>query len=95
MLERVSDPGSYQAFQHFITDAPWSTDRVWRQLRAQLPERSGMLTLDGQLPEAGPTVGRYGAPILQHAGQGGELPSRGDDGAVDGRARMDGGGRAV
>jgi hypothetical protein len=22
MLERVSDPGTYQAFQHFITDAP-------------------------------------------------------------------------
>ena len=24
MLARVSDPGSYQAFQHFITDAPWT-----------------------------------------------------------------------
>ena len=33
MLERVSDPGTYQAFQHFITDAPWSAERVWRQLR--------------------------------------------------------------
>lgn len=47
MLERVSDPGTYQAFQHFITDAPWSAERVWRQLRAQIPERSGMLILDG------------------------------------------------
>jgi len=28
MLERVSDPGTYQAFQHFITDAPWSAPRV-------------------------------------------------------------------
>src|ERR1700755_1396767 len=27
MLERVSDPGTYQAFQHFITDAPWSAER--------------------------------------------------------------------
>ena len=47
MLERVSDPGTYQAFQHFITDAPWSAERVWRQLRAVVPERSGMLILDG------------------------------------------------
>ena len=30
MLERVRDPGTYQAFQHFITDAPWSADAVWR-----------------------------------------------------------------
>lgn len=47
MLERVSDPGTYQAFQHFITDAPWSAERVWRQLRTVLPERSGVLILDG------------------------------------------------
>ena len=47
MLERVSDPGTYQAFQHFITHAPWSADRVWRQLRAVVPERSGVLILDG------------------------------------------------
>ena len=47
MLERVSDPGTYQAFQHFITDAPWSAERVWRQLRVVIPERSGMLILDG------------------------------------------------
>jgi SRSO17 transposase len=46
MLERVSDPGTYQAFQHFITDAPWSADRVWRHLRARLPERRGVLILD-------------------------------------------------
>lgn len=47
MLERVSDPGTYQAFQHFITDAPWSAERVWRQLRAVIPERRGVLILDG------------------------------------------------
>ena len=46
MLSRVTDPGSYQAFQHFITDAPWSADRVWRQLRAILPEREGLLIFD-------------------------------------------------
>jgi SRSO17 transposase len=46
MLERVTDPGTYQAFQHFITHAPWSADRVWRQLRTVIPEREGVLILD-------------------------------------------------
>jgi SRSO17 transposase len=46
MLERISDPGTYQAFQHFITDAPWSAERVWGQLRHVVPERSGVLILD-------------------------------------------------
>jgi len=47
MLARVTDPGSYQAFQHFITDAPWDADGVWRRLRALLPERAGILIFDG------------------------------------------------
>lgn len=47
MLERVTDPGTYQAFQHFITHAPWSAERVWRQLRAVIPERTGVVILDG------------------------------------------------
>ena len=47
MLARVSDPGSYQAFQHFLTHAPWDAERVWRQLRKHLPARSGVLILDG------------------------------------------------
>ena len=47
MLARVTEPGSYQAFQHFITDAPWSADRVWQRLRAVLPERAGVLIIDG------------------------------------------------
>ena len=47
MLERVTDPGTYQSFQHFITHAPWSADRLWRQLRAVIPERTGVLILDG------------------------------------------------
>lgn len=46
MLARVTDPGSYQAFQHFITNAPWSADRVWRRLRAVIPEREGLLIFD-------------------------------------------------
>src|SRR5262245_39272537 len=46
MLERVHDPGSYQAFQHFISHAPWDVARIWRQLRAVIPEREGILILD-------------------------------------------------
>jgi SRSO17 transposase len=47
MLERINDPGAYQAFQHFITNAPWTAARIWRQLRATIPERTGVLILDG------------------------------------------------
>lgn len=47
MLERIHDPGAYQAFQHFITDAPWTAARVWQQLRTVMPERTGVLILDG------------------------------------------------
>jgi SRSO17 transposase len=46
MLARVTEPGSYQAFHHFITHAPWSADRVWRRLRAVVPEREGVLIFD-------------------------------------------------
>lgn len=46
MLARVTEPGSYQAFQHFITHAPWSADRVWRRLRRTLPVREGLLIID-------------------------------------------------
>jgi SRSO17 transposase len=47
MLARVTEPGSYQAFQHFITDAPWEAECVWRRLRAVIPERAGWLIFDG------------------------------------------------
>ena len=46
MLERISEPTSYQAFQHFITHAPWEAAVVWRRLRAVIPERTGILILD-------------------------------------------------
>lgn len=56
MLARVTDPVSYQAFQHFITHAPWDADRVWRRLRAVLPERRGVVILDGtSFPKQGPS----------------------------------------
>ena len=46
MLERVHDPGTYQAFQHFISHAPWDHTRIWRQLRAVIPDREGVVILD-------------------------------------------------
>jgi SRSO17 transposase len=46
MWERVRDPGTYQAFQHFISHAPWDHTRIWRQLRAAIPDREGVLILD-------------------------------------------------
>lgn len=46
MLARVTDPIRYQAFQHFVTDAPWDSDDVWRTLRRELPERDGVAVLD-------------------------------------------------
>jgi SRSO17 transposase len=47
MLARISAPGSYEAFQHFISDAPWTAEHVWQRLRATLPDREGVLILDG------------------------------------------------
>ena len=47
MLARVSEPGSYQALQHFITDAPWAPEGIWRGLRQIVPDREGVLIFDG------------------------------------------------
>lgn len=46
MHGRLSDPGQYQALQHFITDSPWEAERVWTQLRAAVPVRAGILAID-------------------------------------------------
>jgi SRSO17 transposase len=55
MLARVTQPVSYQAFQHFITHAPWDADRIWRRLLEILPERRGVLIIDGtSFPKQGP-----------------------------------------
>src|SRR5215217_5522480 len=47
MLARVTEPVTYQAFQHFITHAVWDADRIWRRLLEVLPERRGVLIIDG------------------------------------------------
>ena len=46
MHGRLSDPGHYQALQHFITHSPWDATRVWTYLRTQVPIRTGILALD-------------------------------------------------
>ena len=43
---RLHDAGAYQGLQHFITHSPWDAARVWRQQRARLPVRQGLLLLD-------------------------------------------------
>jgi SRSO17 transposase len=55
MLARITEPTSYQAFQHFVTHAPWEAEVVWRRLRAVVPERAGILILDEtSFPKSGP-----------------------------------------
>jgi len=47
LLARISAHGSYEAFQHFIIEAPWTAEQVWRRLRVTIPDREGVLILDG------------------------------------------------
>jgi SRSO17 transposase len=46
MHGRLSDPGQYQALQHFITHSPWDAARVWTHLRTVVPVRTGILAID-------------------------------------------------
>jgi SRSO17 transposase len=71
MLARVTEPIAYQAFQHFITHAPWDAAKVWRRLRTVIPERRGVLILDGtSFPKQGPhSVGA----IRQYCGALGKI----------------------
>lgn len=46
MLTRVTDPGHYQTFQHFITHATWDWEPVWSRVLELLPVREGMLVID-------------------------------------------------
>jgi SRSO17 transposase len=71
MLARVTQPVSYQAFQHFITHAQWDSDRVWRRLLEILPERRGVLILDGT---SFPKQGRYSVAVArQYCGALGKI----------------------
>lgn len=46
MHGRLSEPGQYQALQHFITHSPWDARRVWAHLRRVVPVRAGILAID-------------------------------------------------
>jgi SRSO17 transposase len=46
MHGRLSDPASYEALQHFITDSPWEAGPLWTQLRTRVPSRHGILAVD-------------------------------------------------
>lgn len=46
MHGRLSDPGSYQGLQHFITHAAWDVRPFWQRLRAMIPARAGILAID-------------------------------------------------
>lgn len=46
MHGRLGEPRDYQALQHFITHSPWQAARVWTQLRAVVPLRTGILAID-------------------------------------------------
>ena len=55
MHGRLSDAGTYQALQHFITDSPWSAAPMWTRLRELIPDRSGILAVDDTgFPKQGP-----------------------------------------
>lgn len=71
MLSRVTEPGSYQAFQHFITDAPWDAATVWQRVRAVIPERTGMVIFDGT---SFPKQGRHSVGVArQYCGALGKI----------------------
>ena len=54
MHGRLSDPGSYQGLQHFITHSTWDVRPFWRRLRELIPVRHGILAIDDTgLPKQG------------------------------------------
>jgi len=54
MHGRLSDPGSYQGLQHFITHSTWEGRPFWRRLRELIPTRHGILAIDDTgLPKQG------------------------------------------
>src|SRR6202162_5199706 len=54
MHGRLSDPGSYQGLQHFITHSSWETRPFWHRLRELIPVRHGIVAIDDTgLPKQG------------------------------------------
>ena len=87
MWARLSDPGTYQAFQHFITHAPWDAERLWKRLRARVPGAHGRAdSRRDEFSQTGPGLGRRRAAVLRRARQDRELPDGGHRRVVDGHA---------
>jgi SRSO17 transposase len=54
MHGRLSDPGSYQGLQHFITHSSWTVRPFWQRVRELIPVRFGILAIDDTgLPKQG------------------------------------------
>jgi SRSO17 transposase len=54
MHGRLSDPGSYQGLQHFITHSSWTVRPFWARVRELIPNRHGILAIDDTgLPKQG------------------------------------------
>lgn len=71
MHGRLSDPGSYQGLQHFITHSTWDAGRFWRRLREVLPIRTGILAVD---ETSFPKQGRYSVGVArQYCGAQGKV----------------------
>jgi len=78
MLARVSTPDSCEAFQHCITEAPWAAEDVWRRLSATMPDREGVLILDGT---SFPKQGRHSVGVArQYCGKLGKIANCQDGG---------------
>ena len=46
MLAAPTPTADYQSFQHFITNAPWDHQKVWKTLRQMAPAGPGLLLID-------------------------------------------------
>ena len=56
MHGRLSDPGSCQGLQHFITHSTWQVRPFWQRSRSLLPVRRGVLAIDDTGP---PKQGKF------------------------------------
>jgi SRSO17 transposase len=71
MHGRLSDPISYEALQHFMTDSPWSSEHVWSRLRELVPTRTGLLAIDEM---SLPKQGRHSVAVKrQYCGAAGKI----------------------
>ena len=85
MWARLSDPGTYQAFQHFITHAPWDAETTLETAARARPRAHGDAdSRRDEFPQTGTGL-RGGCPTdLRGARQDRQLPDGRHRGVVDG-----------